>query len=167
EEERTRVAPDGAIEAERVRVELRPIGEIADMEVDVPHRRPRGHALPLRTARRGHHGVDVDRIGGHDQFAAEAPPARARPVGVDLDAEPDRVGEVEGLADEMVAGAGGNTELREVPDEATECGAVGEEQSEVEEPEPAATEDRTRPRSRAQLDQRAAAGAELRLAPFA
>ena len=139
QEERARVAPHHAIEAERFGEEHGALVDVADVQVHVTHHGSGRHTDPRCVARGAHEFLNVHRVGGHHQFAIHPPPGLARPVGVDLDAEPIGVLQVERLAHEMVARAGVDADGTEMPDEAAERRAIREEDREVIEPE-------TRPR---------------------
>jgi hypothetical protein len=115
--------------------------------------------MPLRCSPAGDDRRDIDRIGRHHQLAALSSPTLARPVGVDLDAEPVRIGEIERLADQVVARAGVDPEVRQMLDEAAQRRPVREQDREVEEPEPAATGG-TGTAPLAELDERTGTGAE-------
>ena len=103
------------------------------------HRRALRHSGPGDSSARGHDLRDIDRIGRHHELASVAAPALARPVGIDLDAEPVRIGEIERFADQVVAGAGVHPEVGEMVNEPAERRPVRQQDREVEEPEPAAT----------------------------
>ena len=87
------------------------------------HRRPRRHAgprtrpPPSRTRSRRSSGV-----GRHVELRPLQPPGAARPIGVDLDAEPVRVAEVERLAHGVVGAASVDARVAEVTDEPAERG---------------------------------------------
>src|SRR5947208_9794262 len=91
EKQRAGIAPDGFVEPETGVVEGVRFFEAADTQVHVPHRRPRGRAVPRTPLALGDHAVDVQRIGRQDELSTLLAPRAARAVGVDLDAESVRI----------------------------------------------------------------------------
>src|SRR5690349_21252579 len=135
EKERTRIIPHRLVEPEPAVVERRGLLKVGDMKMDMPDDRPARHSLPRRALHTLHgglqHALDVERNGGHHQQAIAILPARARAVGVDFDPEPVRIGEIDGLADEVVRHSSVGAELLEVREEAPERGPIGQEDREV------------------------------------
>jgi hypothetical protein len=80
------------------------------------------------------HGVE--RISGHAQIEPVHLPFAARTIGVDLDAESIGIREIQRLAHEMVGHAEVDARLMQVQHRAAERRAVGQQDGEVEEPEP-------------------------------
>ncbi|MCU0301867.1 MAG: hypothetical protein MUF35_09735 [Candidatus Nanopelagicales bacterium] len=106
-EERAGVAGDGDLEAEGVDVEVTGGGDVADLQVDVPDPagEPRSGVHRLLRQMGSQVCVGVQMEGGHLELAAGTLPLVTRPIDVQLDAVALRVGEVEGLTDEVVRGA--------------------------------------------------------------
>ena len=71
--------------------------------------------------------VGTQRLGAHPQLTTFSPPCGARPIGVDLDAEPVGIVQVDGLADQVVRGADSLSQVADVAQD-----------GEVVEPEPPA-----------------------------
>jgi hypothetical protein len=111
--ERARVSPDRLVETERQVTERFGLVEIADVQVDVPHRGAIGHPGPFGLAARCDHVGDVERLGGHDQLRAPGSPCRAGAIGVDLYAEAIRIGQVERLDARLHGGAWGRRSFKE------------------------------------------------------
>src|SRR6202008_776241 len=88
----------------------------------------------------------------HEELTLVVPPRVARPVGVDLDAEPVRIGEIHRFADEMIGHPGVRADLTEVRDESSERRSIGEENCEVVETEQSAPRNRTRSRVLVEVD---------------
>ncbi len=109
------------------------------------------HGLPPRGA---DHVGGVQRLGGHRQLAAALHPGGARPVGVHLDAEPIGVGEVDGLAHEVVRHPRVRADLPQVRQEPPQRRAVGKEDGEVVQPQQPAPGHRPHAGLLAQLQQR-------------
>lgn len=154
EEQRSRIVPDGTIEAKRIREEGGGLCDVPHVQVHVADGGPGGHPDPRLAAGRGDEAGHVDRIGRHHQFAPHSPPALARTIRIHLDAEVVRILEVEGLAHEVIAGARTRTDLAKVAHEAAERWTVGEENGEVVEPETAAPRRRPRSFTGTKLDER-------------
>ena len=132
---RRRTRPSGRSRARRGRT--RPLGGICETcrwtwPIVVPSGW-RVERLRLRVAELAEQAVEVERIGAH-ALGDLALPQLPRPVGVDLDAVPVGVAEVDRLAHEMVGRAGQAHALaHRVGDPAREAAAVRQQQGEVEE----------------------------------
>ena len=88
QEQGSRVAPDRLGKTEGAVIERFAFGEIADVQVDMTHRRILRDATPRLFQARSNHAVDVQRIGRHHKFTVPMLPCRARSIGVDLDTQP-------------------------------------------------------------------------------
>ena len=106
EEQGTRIAAHGDVEPQHTGIELLRGGEVRDLQVDVSDPRPGGSMGRLALALLGEQGVEVERQRRHLDLSVDATPFLARAVAVYLDPVALRVGEVEGLADEVVGGSG-------------------------------------------------------------
>ncbi len=101
------------------------------------HHRTARHSGPLLSARGREHAVGVQRIGRHGELAVGVVPLRPRAVGVDLDAESVGIAQIERLADQMIRRSGAHADAGHMSQEAAERGAVGEQNGEMIEAEPA------------------------------
>src|SRR5687767_584676 len=89
------------------------------------------HARPLRVARSAHQVVHVEGVGRHRELALLVPPRVPRSVGVHLDAEPIRIGEVDRFAHQVIGHAGLHPDSGQMLHKPAECGSIGEEDGEV------------------------------------
>ncbi len=85
---------------------------------------------------------------------------RARGVGVDLDAEAIRIGEIERLADQVIAGAGVNPDVGEMLDEAAQRRPVREQDRKWKSPSRPRPAGRQHSAPLAELDEGTGTGAE-------
>ena len=122
------------VEPERADPEGRRGVEVGDLEMDVPEHGPLGHRGRVRVAPRlGEDALEVERQRRHRDLVSLARPLLARAVPVELDPVALRVGEVEGLADEVVRGAAQvPARLEHAPERAREVGPGRDEQREME-----------------------------------
>ncbi len=161
DEERAGVPAHRRLEAEDARPEGLGLGDVAHLQVHVPHRRSLRHALVGRAGHLPEDPLDVEGKGGHSQLAVVVGPLVAGAVAVDLDAVALGVVQVEGLAHEVVGGAGeGRTRVEDAAERPRELGPARHEDRQVEEPG-ARPGPRGRARPSLELDERGAAcGAE-------
>ena len=113
-EECARVAPHHLVEAESAMVKRFGQFETTDVQMDVPHRCTRRRAVPRDTRTLRDDIIDVERIGCHREFAPVVLPSAWWSIGVDLDAQTVRIGEVERLAHEVIRHSDANTKRCEV-----------------------------------------------------
>ena len=98
---------DGLREAESAHVELPGCRDVADRQVNMPDGRvAAGGLCGVRLVVIEDERVRVEAQGGHLDLAVHPRPLRAVAVPVQLDAVAFGVGEVEGLADEVVGASG-------------------------------------------------------------
>jgi len=92
EEERARVAPRDAIEAECLGEERCRLVDVADVQMHVADDRPGGHARPRSVASLTQQTFDIHRIGCHHQLAADGPARIEEPNEFALLPRPQRPG---------------------------------------------------------------------------
>ena len=112
--------------------------------------RARGRACPFPAFARSDEAVDVQRLGGHDEFLAPVGPGGTGPVSIYLDSEPVRVAQVQSFAHGMVGRTGTESQTEHVRRKTTERRSVGQEKGEVVQTESASSRD---PRNTSLLDQ--------------
>ena len=94
------------IQAQHAGIERIGVGDGPRLQVDMADDRAIGDALPCLSPRgAGHKGGYVQRVAGHLHLCAPAGPVLARPVGINLHSVAFGVGQIEGLADQMVRSA--------------------------------------------------------------
>ena len=93
--------------------------------------------VPLFRSSSSHQVGQIEGLGRHHDLASAYRPAFAGAIGVHLDPEPVRIGEIERLADEMIGGSRVGAHPVEMGDEPAERRAVGQQDREVIETEPA------------------------------
>src|SRR6185436_16836046 len=101
-EESPWIAPDRLVEAKRTVVERLTLLQASDVEMDMTHRGPAGRVGPCLAATSGDHASNIQRVGRHLELPFVPPPAVARSVGIDLDAEPIGIPQVQRLAHRMI-----------------------------------------------------------------
>ena len=112
--------------------------KVADMQVHVSDGGSGWHPVPPSSTRRGNDILDIQRLRCHEQFDAPLSPERSRPIGVDLDAESVRVGEVERLTDQVIRHSDTDATFRDVHGKSAECGTIGQQNGEMIQAERAA-----------------------------
>ena len=106
DEERTRIAADRDVEAERARVEGLGRRQVADVEVNVPDARAGRHGrLGVLAAELAQDAIEVERKRVHLQDSVADRPLLPRAVAIELDPVALRIAQVEGLADQVVGRA--------------------------------------------------------------
>ncbi len=116
-------------------IEVSGTGEVSDVQVQVPHNRPRWHALPRCTLGRCDHRCEIERVRGHQELTSESPPFGARAVPIHLDSQSIRIGEIERLTDQMVTGTCWCPDGGQVSDEPSKRRPVREQDGEMIEPQ--------------------------------
>jgi len=102
------------LEAEAVHVEFAGRGHVADGQVHMPDDGVADRRMRLAVAGQmlADKGVRIEVEGGHLDLAVGPAPLGAVAVPVQLDAVALRVGEVEGLADQVIGAAGERSRMR-------------------------------------------------------
>src|SRR4051794_40655170 len=75
--------------------------------------------------------LNVQRFRSHLDLVVHSRPGRSVAIGIYLDAQPVRVGEVNGFADEVIRHSSVRANLSEMLDERTECTAAGQQDREM------------------------------------
>ena len=127
DEGRVRAVARHQLHPDLLRPERDRLLDVGDLEVHVAHVRARGGVGEVALGG-GEHALGVERLRGHEDLVAGARrrPLVARPVAVDLHADPVGVVEVEGLRHGVVGCAGEGLLARDDPPQRrAELGAVG------------------------------------------
>ena len=115
------ITPHCLVEAKRTMVERLRFAEVSNVQMDVPHRRARGGAVPGLAPTRGNDALDVQRVRSHRKFTAALLPAIAWSVGVHLDSQSIGIPQVQCLAHQVIGHRNSNIESSQV------CGKAAED----------------------------------------
>src|SRR5690606_3600165 len=121
--------------------------------MDVADDRAGRQARPCRGARTGDYRVEVERVGGHGDFARAPRPGLGRAIHIHFHLQAIGIGEVERLAHEVVGRAHRHANVRGVDNEPAEIGARRQQHGKVVEADEAAPRHRAHAPLLVQLEQ--------------